>query len=328
MTQLVAPTGRTPKISVVMANYNRARFIRTAIESVLAQTYGNTEIIVSDDGSTDGSQDVIQELARQNSNIVPIYAPKNQGITFAINAGFGKCTGEYVIMFDSDDLMFPDKLATQVSILERRPDCGICSHDEEIIDATGKVVGLLTAGRPMEGGVEILFKTRWLLGEYYRTQKSSFLGRSSFMLASKYDSRLKIWNEWLHMIDCMTITGYRWIHVPDVMGSYRRHSGQSTQDPAISRISFEECMLVLAIASVRYPHLSRLVKNKRDFLLFDRLLFERHEPDVRQDLERQFLREAGFQKWLYLKLAKTILHNQRLMNATRPARLMMRRLFA
>jgi glycosyltransferase involved in cell wall biosynthesis len=328
MTQMLSPSSRSPRVSVVIANYNRVGFIRAAIESVLAQTYENTEIIISDDGSTDGSQDVIQELARQHSNIVPIYSSKNQGITFATNSGFEKCTGEYVATFDSDDVMLPDKLLTQVSILERRPDFGICSHDEEIIDSSGQVIGLLTAGKVRESGIECAFATRWLAGPYYKTQKSSCLGRSSFMLASKYDPRLRIWNEWLHIIDCFARTGLRLIHLPDVLGRYRRHPSQSTQDPGYLNIGFEECVLVLSIASVRYPHLSKLIKNKRDYLLFEHLLYGWHKPEMQRDFERQFLREAGLPKWLYLKLAKTILDNPGLMNVTRPARLMMRRMFA
>jgi glycosyltransferase involved in cell wall biosynthesis len=328
MTQLLSPSSRSPKVSVVIPNYNRVRFIRAALESVLGQTYENIEIIVSDDGSTDGSQDIIQELARQHSNIITVYAPMNRGITSAVNAGFEKCTGEYVIMFDSDDVMFPAKLATQVAILEQRPDCGICSHDEEIIDANGDVVGLLTAGKPIEGGVEIMFQTRWFMGPPYSTQKSSFLARASFMLASKYDSRLRIWNEWLHMIDCLAITGLRWIHVMEILGQYRRHSGQVTQDASYHKIGHEERMLVLAIASVRYPQLSGLIKNKREYLLFERLLFAWHSPKERKDLERQFFQEAGLSKWVYLKLAQAILRRPELMTMTRPARLVMRRIIA
>jgi glycosyltransferase involved in cell wall biosynthesis len=328
MTQLLSPSGRSPKVSVVIPNYNRVRFIRVALESVLAQTYDNTEIIVSDDGSTDGSQDIIQELARQHANIVTVYAPANQGITFATNAGFEKCTGEYVALFDSDDVMFPAKIATQVSVLERRPDCGLCTHDEEIISSEDQVIGLLTAGKIREGGVECAFKTHWLAGPHYKTQKSSCLGRTSFMLASKYDPRLRIWNEWLHLIDCYARTGLRLVHLPDVLGSYRRHPSQSTQDPAYLNIAFEESMLVLAIASARYPHLVTLIKNKRNHLMFEHLLYGWHKPEMQRDFEKQFLHETGLSKWLYLKLAKTVLLSPQLMNLTRPARFMMRRILS
>jgi len=328
MTQLLSASGRSRRVSVVIPNYNRANFIRAAIESVLMQTYDNTEIIVSDDGSTDGSQDIIDELARQHSNIVTVYAPTNQGITFATNAGFEKCTGEYVAMFDSDDVMLPTKIATQVSILERRPDCGLCTHDEEIIDSADHVIGLLTAGKIREGGVECAFRTRWLAGPQFKTQKSSCLGRASFILASKYDPRLRIWNEWLHLIDCYAKTNLRLIHLPDVLGRYRRHASQSTQDPAYLNIAFEEGMLVLAIAAARYPHLAVFIKNKRNNLLFEHLLYRWHEPELQHDFDVQFLREAGLSKWLYLKFSQTILHSPELMSITRSARLMLRRLFA
>ena len=313
---------------MVIPSYNHAPFLREAIESVLAQTYNNLEIIIYDDGSTDGSQDIIADLARSHSNILPIYARDNHGISFAINAGLERCDGEYVVIFDCDDVMLPNKLRTQVSILERHPDCGICSHDEDFIDENGKVIGLLTAGRPLRGGVELLFQTRWFLGQYYRTQKSSYLARYKFMLASKYDLRLRVCNEWLHMIDCLAITGLRWIHTMEILGRYRKYKEQTSQNPEFRKIDFEEQMLVLTLAGMRYPHFSGLIKNRRDFLLFERLLFGWHSPNVRGHLERQFLREAGISKWLYLKLARTILYSPGLMNTTRPVRIMVRRILA
>ncbi len=97
---------RKPLVSVIINNYNYARFLGAAIESALNQTYQNIEVIVVDDGSTDDSKTVIESYGRQ---IKAIYK-ENGGQASAMNAGFAAANGELIYFLDSDDLAAPDCL--------------------------------------------------------------------------------------------------------------------------------------------------------------------------------------------------------------------------
>jgi glycosyltransferase involved in cell wall biosynthesis len=109
-------------VSILINNYNYGRFLGDAIESALAQSYPNVEVIVVDDGSSDNSREV---MAGFGSRIKPIYR-ENGGQASAYNAGFDAANGEIICLLDSDDLHLPDKVATVVKILEGDRRLGWC----------------------------------------------------------------------------------------------------------------------------------------------------------------------------------------------------------
>jgi glycosyltransferase involved in cell wall biosynthesis len=111
----------TPLISVVIPTFNYGRFIEEAVESVLAQTYTNFEIIVVDDGSVD---DTRERLERFGGSIQYIHQT-NQGMSAARNVGIERARGDLIAFLDSDDVWHPRKLEIQVPILQARPDIGL-----------------------------------------------------------------------------------------------------------------------------------------------------------------------------------------------------------
>ncbi len=119
-----------PKVSVVIPAYNCERFISTAIESVLEQTYKDYEIIVVDDGSTDNTAKV---LSRLNSKIKYIFQT-NGGPAKGRNTGILNARGEYVAFLDADDAWLPNKLKMQMEVLEKRSNLGLIYSDIYIID--------------------------------------------------------------------------------------------------------------------------------------------------------------------------------------------------
>ena len=132
------------RVSIVINNYNYARFVGQAIESALAQSYPDTEVIVVDDGSTDGSRGVIEGYA---PSVRAIYKA-NGGQASAIDAGFEACGGEVVIFLDADDVLVGDAVGRVVEVFEGDPSVAKVQWRLEEVDAQGMPVGRL---RPSGG---------------------------------------------------------------------------------------------------------------------------------------------------------------------------------
>ena len=115
-----------PKVSVIIPTYNRARIVGEAIDSVLSQGYDDFELIVVDDGSTDGTEELV---ASYLPRLTYLYQ-EHQGVSAARNRGIASARGEYISFLDSDDLWLRDKLSSQVCFMESHPECLICYTDE------------------------------------------------------------------------------------------------------------------------------------------------------------------------------------------------------
>lgn len=107
-------------VSVIMPSYNCDQYLAASAKSVLCQSYENLEIIISDDCSSDGTRDVMSELASLDSRVVPLYSPRNRGAALARNDAIRAANGEYLAFLDSDDLWVPNKLEKQISLMEKR----------------------------------------------------------------------------------------------------------------------------------------------------------------------------------------------------------------
>jgi len=115
-----------PLVSVILPVYNRAWCIRQAVDSVLAQTYRNRELVVVDDGSTDGTGRLLQKYGGQ---IFVIRQP-NRGVSAARNRGVRAASGDLIAFLDSDDLWLPEKLARQTAFFQGHPEARICQTEE------------------------------------------------------------------------------------------------------------------------------------------------------------------------------------------------------
>lgn len=117
--------------SVVIPTFNRKAFLEDAVQSVLEQTCGDFELIVVDDGSTDGTPSILN--ARSDARFRFIIHPKNRGVSAARNTGIRISAGTYVCFLDSDDLWKPEKLAMQKEFFEQNPGTLICHTNEDWI---------------------------------------------------------------------------------------------------------------------------------------------------------------------------------------------------
>jgi glycosyltransferase involved in cell wall biosynthesis len=123
-----------PLVSAAITTYNRARYLPEAIESVLSQTWGDLELIVVDDGSTDDTEDVVSTYLDR----VRYIRQENGGRSAARNAAVQVAQGEYVGFCDSDDRWLPDRLERQLSAIVQAPQVGMVHGHVDLIDADGR----------------------------------------------------------------------------------------------------------------------------------------------------------------------------------------------
>jgi glycosyltransferase involved in cell wall biosynthesis len=238
-----------------MAVHNEQRFLAAAIESVLAQTFADFELIVSDDGSTDKTPAIASSFAaREPARIRLIRAEENRGKPFALNRALAIRRGELIAWLDGDDVMMAHKLERQVAALDAQPDAAGCTHDADIFDSdSGDVLGrfsTLSNGAPLRsGGIEMWFDPT------YRMLPSATMIRSSRCPPLGFDERLRFTNDWL--FDIEVFRGGHCVALDEVLVRYRRHADNFTTRAERSGASYEEGLMAMAIVTARYPSLQR-----------------------------------------------------------------------
>lgn len=147
-------------VSVLMCTYNRERLLKYAMDSVLNQTYQNLEFIIIDDGSTDGTEELIKTY--RDERIRYFKMERNSYYCYAANYGLGKCQGKYIAFMNSDDIWNLDKLEKQVNFMEEHKEYGACFSSVILIDNEGNDI---TDECP---------DMRDIFGKQFKTQKERF----------------------------------------------------------------------------------------------------------------------------------------------------------
>ena len=127
----------SPSVSVCMPVYNTERYVAEAVESILAQTFGDFEFIIIDDGSTDGSRAILERYAKQDDRIRLISRP-NTGIVGARIEALGLARGELIAVMDSDDVALPERFEVEVAYLREHPEVVCLGCKVQAIDEAGR----------------------------------------------------------------------------------------------------------------------------------------------------------------------------------------------
>jgi glycosyltransferase involved in cell wall biosynthesis len=127
-----------PLVSIITPSYNQAHFLEFTIRSVLEQDYPNTEYILVDGGSTDGSVDIVKRHADRFSWWI---SEKDKGHADALNKGFSHARGEILAWLNSDDTYYPGAVTEAVTALQAHPDVGMVYGDADLTNESGKVIG-------------------------------------------------------------------------------------------------------------------------------------------------------------------------------------------
>src|SRR4029077_1113562 len=129
----------TPIVSVVMSVFNGERFLREAVESILAQSFRDFEFIVIDDGSTDRTGEILNRYQRSDPP-VRVYYQENRGLIDSLNRGCELARGKYIARMDADDIAVRNRLMWQGGFMEKHPEVGVVGGTIECINSTGKSV--------------------------------------------------------------------------------------------------------------------------------------------------------------------------------------------
>ncbi len=129
-------------VSIITPSYNCAGFIGETIESVLAQSYRNWELLITDDCSTDGSREIISEYVRKDSRIRLLCLDKNSGAGVARNNSIREAKGRFIAFCDSDDRWYPEKLEKQLSFMAEK-DCALSYTSYITCDEAGRTDGIV-----------------------------------------------------------------------------------------------------------------------------------------------------------------------------------------
>lgn len=124
-----------PLVSLVVGTYNAAEFIADTLDSMLAQTYPNIEVVVVDDGSTDGTRDILRLYAGR----IVLIEQSNGGIPAVRNRGIAVAGGEYIALMDHDDLCEPERIAVQMAVMRQLPDVVLCGSEFSAFNSAGPI---------------------------------------------------------------------------------------------------------------------------------------------------------------------------------------------
>ena len=217
-----------PKVSIVIPVYNGAKYIRFAIESALAQTYKNIEIIVVDDGSTDNTEEIVRSYGAKVSYI----KKKNGGVSSALNLGIKQMTGEYFSWLSHDDTYEPNKIEREMDYLIENNYVRkkiIVFSDYYLINTKGKIIG-----ESRKDCKEIAEKPEYIFLKGHINGLSLLIPKKAFETYGGFDTQLICTQDYVKWYE-MSKT-YKFVHIPELLVSTRWHAKQVTNsNPLVTK---------------------------------------------------------------------------------------------
>jgi glycosyltransferase involved in cell wall biosynthesis len=258
-------TMKHPFVSIALATYNGSRFLREQLDSLLAQTYSHFELVITDDGSSDETNDIIREYALRDSRIRWRRSANERGFVNNFTGAIQQCKGEFIFLCDQDDVWHPEKIASHIKAYDDT-NAAWAYNRVSLIDEKGKLLGLMTDTFPEYYTKE----RRWILNYVWG---SCILGCATSYRASLIrkllppDKNAPSHDSWLQMAV--------WPHEPAAIGTvlqeYRLH-GSNTSDFKLFRTSSEERNLEVRAIADNVTRLISYAKNPK-LQSWKRLLF-------------------------------------------------------
>lgn len=226
----------SPLVSIIVPSYNHEKYIEQAILSIMRQTYRNYELLVVDDGSTDGSAKILQRLS--DTYGFKLIVQKNTGIVGLFNKYIPQCKGKYIAFLSSDDYWALDKLEKQVAYMEKNEDVGAIFGNTLAIDENGEI--LPSFFQRFSGHRKYSFYDIITFNAPFAAPSNMFR-RETYEKVGLYDAAYPI--EDLYMNLKITHSNYKIGLLPDLVAFYRIH-GQNLSKR--NRFIFENKLKTIA----------------------------------------------------------------------------------
>ncbi|MBV9071305.1 MAG: glycosyltransferase [Acidobacteria bacterium] len=207
-----------PRVSIIIPVYNGANYMREAIDSALAQTSSEVEVIVVNDGSRDGG--ATAEIARSYGDRIRYIEKENGGVSSALNRGIAEMRGRWFCWLSHDDRHLPEKVSTQLAFLDRNPEARIVGCNFEIIDEHGRVTSEFREHLSIvRTGREVL--SSWIYGCGLMIDRAALIDAGLFNESNRTTQDLEMW---------LRLAERNPIHlIPDVLAQFRQHAEAGSQ---------------------------------------------------------------------------------------------------
>ena len=288
-----------PLVSTIVLCYNQSQFVLETLESIKAQTYKTTQLIIVDDCSSDDSVATIGCWLQENGiDCTFIRHQKNQGICKSLNEALGIANGEYISMVASDDVWLPDKIERQVEIMQSQPaSVGILYSDAYQMDEHGNALPdmFIAAHRKLpEMPQGQILET--LLGGNFIPGMTTLIRRSCYDKVGVYDENLawEDWDMWMRIA-----RHYTFLYSPTPSAKYRNHekSFSHCDRARMVKDSFKICLKQFRLGHLKEDQESTLV---RTMLNLSEELYRRSDAES-SDILRALWQATGNKRalWMY-----------------------------
>lgn len=213
---------KPPLVTIIVPVHNTECYLSECLSSLYNQTYKNIEIIIVDDGSTDGSSEIIERFYKRNKHRTIVLKNKNPSGCgqLACNQAIKTAKGKYVAIMDSDDVSISDRIEKEVLFLEKHNDYFLVSSSAEIIDENSKKIGEINVGKNYKKILKEIYLTNSIIN-------SSVLYRRS-MVSDLYRVEYKACNDYLSWIYHL-YEGKKLFTLKNILVKYRTHNSSVTR---------------------------------------------------------------------------------------------------
>lgn len=242
-----------PAVSVIMTVYNAGKYLTPAVESLLAQTFRDFELVVVENGSTDSSKELLGHYRDTRLRVVDL--PRNIGRTSALIRALGEASGDLVAVQDADDVSAAGRLASQVSYMSEHADCVLLGSHARFIDASGAVVGTFTPPAAQDEVYQMMACANPIAhsAAMYRRKVAIEVGGypPGFLFSQDYGL-------WLRLARCGKVA-----NLPATLVDIRKHGGQATVAPEYLLTRSKDAILLFREASTLHGLTQESVRASR-----------------------------------------------------------------
>lgn len=226
---------RAPRVSIVMAAYNGEPYVRDAIRSVLDQDFADFELVVVDDGSTDGTAATV--IGFGDARIRYHRNERNLGQTPSLNVGLRLARGKYIARLDTDDEYLPGKLRRQVEFLDAHPDVALCGTWARCIDEHGAASGVFRAPTREP---DVAFRLVWsspVCHVSVMMRRDPVIEVGGYDESYRYAADYQLWSE-------LVARGHRLVNIPEYLMRYRVFAGSFGGASVLADAGWESAKII------------------------------------------------------------------------------------